>query len=305
MRVFVTGASGYIGHAVAKAFRMKGHTVYGLVRTGENAQILSLEELYPIVGQLENPESYAKVLEDAEVVVHCAFDSSEKGVERDAVALDVILNAVNKNSLPRILIYTSGIWVYGNTGLRVVDEACPLNPIDIVKWRPDHEERVLKATSHNLRTIIIRPGCVYGGVGGLTNLLFTSTHNGKVVIPGSGTNRWAMVHVDDLAQAYVLAAEKELSYIILNIVDDSCPTLHGIALAVAKVAGLSEEIQSISPEEGQQQFGFLTEGLMVDQQVSNNRAKRILNWFPYHPSFINDVEIYYNSWKVAQEVQGF
>ena len=137
MRIFVTGASGYIGHAVAKAFRAKGHSVFGLVRADDQARQLMLEEITPVMGDLEQPHSYQGVLKNVEVAVHCAFDySSEKGVERDAATIDAILQIFSKSPLPRTFIYTSGVWVYGSRGYELVDESMPLKPLDVVKWRP-------------------------------------------------------------------------------------------------------------------------------------------------------------------------
>jgi nucleoside-diphosphate-sugar epimerase len=305
MRVFVTGASGYIGNVVARTFREKGHTVYGLVRSQENADLLSLNEIWPVFGELEKLESYAKILEEVEVVVHCAFDATEKGVERDLTFIDAVLNTYSKSSLSHAFIYTSGVWVYGSTGYKTVDEASPLNPIDIVKWRPEHEQKILKATSPYLRTVVMRPGCVYGSVGGLTNFFFTSTQNGAVSMVGNGRNRWTMVHVQDLAHAYVSAAEKEVTGVILNVTDDTNPTVQDLAEAVARSAGKPGQIHSLSSEEAEKQFGSLVQGLTIDQEVNNARIKRLLHWQIHHASFIHDVDIYYNAWKATQQIHEF
>lgn len=302
MRVFITGASGYIGHAVARAFRDKGHTVYGLVRTKENADLLSLDEIWPIIGEMEKPETYAPILNDVEVVVHCAFENSAHGIEREKTFIDHVLNKFSRGNLSHTFIYTSGIWVYGSTGHRVVDESNALNPIDLVKWRPEHEQKVLKSTSPILKTVVIRPGIVYGGVGGLTNLFFTSIQNGSVRLIGEGHNHWAMIHVRDLAAAYVAAAEKEISNVIFNVVDDASPTMQEIVNAIANSAGISRQVRSISEKEAEELFGPVTQGLLIDQQVNNARVKRLLGWHIHHSSFIKDVDIYYHAWKTAQSI---
>lgn len=305
MRVFVTGASGYIGHAVARAFRDKGHTVYGLVRTKENADLLSLDEIWPIIGEMEKPETYEQALNEIEVVVHCAFENSDQAVQRERTFLDHVLKKFSQGDLSHTFIYTSGVWVYGPTGHKVVDESNTLNPIDLVKWRPEHEQLVLKTTSSILKTVVIRPGCVYGGVGGLTNLFFTSTQNGSVTIVGDGRNRWAMIHVRDLAAAYVRAAEKEISNVVLNVVDDASPTVLGLAEAIAISAGVQGKIHSISQEEGEKLFGPVVQGLLLDQQVNNARVKRLLGWHIHHPAFVKDVDLYYHAWKTAQSMSEF
>lgn len=302
MRVFVTGASGYIGHEVAKAFRAKGHTVYGLVRSEGNAHLLSLEEIWPVMGDLANPESYRQILNDVEVVVHCAFDySSDKGIELDEKTINTVLQTFSQSSLPRSFIYTSGVWVYGSKGHQMVDESTPLNPLEIAKWRPAHEEKILKATSSQLRTVVLRPGHVYGGIGGLFNIMFTSTQEGTTKMIGEGHNRWPMIHVQDLAYAYVSAAEKELTGIVLNVVDDSTATVREMAEAVARAAKIDGKIQVTSVEEAKNQLGLMAEGFAIDLTVNNSRIKRLLGWQIHHAPFVYEADLYYNAWKTTQE----
>jgi nucleoside-diphosphate-sugar epimerase len=306
MRVFVTGASGYIGHAVAKAFRAKGHTVYGLVRSEGDAHLLSLEEVRPVMGDLGQPESYRKALDEVEVAVHCAFDfSSDKGVELDGKTIDTVLQAFSQSSLPRSFIYTSGVWVYGSSGHEMVDESTPLKPLEIVKWRPEHEEKVLKATSPKLRTVVLRPGHVYGGIGGLFNILYTSTQNGAAKMVGEGHNRWPMIHVQDLAYAYVSAAEKELTGVVLNVVDDSTATVREMTEAIARAANIEGKIQAVSLDEAKNEFGPLAEGFAIDLTVNNSRIKRLLGWQIHHAPFIYEVDLYYNGWKTTQDSDEF
>jgi nucleoside-diphosphate-sugar epimerase len=300
MRILVTGASGYIGHAVAKAFRAKGHRVYGMVRSQEDAHLLSIDEITPVLGDLNQPDSYKKILDEVEVAVHCAFDPSGQGVTQDAKTIDIIVQSFSKSPLPRLFIYTSGVWVYGSAGHQLVDEATPLHPIDIVKWRPAHEEKVLKAATSNFKTVVLRPGCVYGSGGGLTNLLFSSTLNKSVTVINDGHYRWPMIHVQDLAHAYVSSAEKELTSVVLNVVDDSSATVREMAEAIAKCAKIDGKIQSLTYEQALKQFGPLVQGLTIDLQVNNSRIKRLLGWQIHHAPFINDVDIYYNAWKATQ-----
>lgn len=306
MRIFVTGAVGYIGHAVAKAFRAKGHTVYGLVRSDEDARLLSLDEIWPIQGDLEQPESYKKILNEVEVAIHCAFDfSSEKGVDQEAKTIDTILQVFAQSSLPRSFIYTSGVWVYGSRGYQMIDESMPLKPLECVKWRPAHEEKVLKATSPKLRTVVMRPGHVYGGIGGLTNILFTSTENGSVVIAGEGHNRWPMVHLQDLAYAYVSAIEKELTGVIFNVVDDSTATLREMAEAIARVANLEGKIEVLPVDKAKEQYGPLVEGFTIDLTVNNSRIKRLLGWQIHHAPFIYEADLHYKTWRTTQDYEEF
>jgi nucleoside-diphosphate-sugar epimerase len=294
MRVFMTGITGYIGSAVAEAFRHAGHSVSGLVRSNEKIPELRRRELIPVLGNLNRHDSYLQAIQDAEVIVHCAADYSSEAAANEAEFIHSVLNL--SKSATRTIIYTSGVWSIGNTGDAVADESSPNHPIKLVKWRPAHVELLLNATSPHLRTVIISPGCIYGESGSLTALWFASAQEGMVEIVGEGHNRWAMVHLRDLAQAYVMAAEQELTGTLLNIVDDSHYTVREMATAVAKAANASEKLRFLSPAEAEKKYGEPVEGLLIDQQVSNERAARLLGWRPRHHDFIQDIELYYHAW---------
>ena len=295
MRVFITGATGYIGRAVADAFSHAGRHVYGLVRSEEKAKQLRKAEIVPIIGDLAKPETFKSAVHDAEVLIHCAFETSAKGLELENRTVDTLLTEASKSNKIKAFIYTSGVWVIGNTNCTLVDEAMPLQPLDLVRWRVYVEERVLNASSNRLRAVVLRPGIVYGGSEGIISFWFESTKKGVIEIVGEGHNYWPMIHYRDLAEAYRLTAEKELNGIALNIVDDSLHPVKEMALAVSKTANV-HKIKSLTYEEAVQQFGPVAEGLLADQQISNERAKRLLGWHPKHRSFITDIDLYYNAW---------
>src|SRR5256884_4383748 len=206
MRVFVTGATGYVGFAVATALRRAGHDVYGLTRAAAKVPQLARQEIRAVIGDIGDPKSYADTAEACSVLVHAAFESSASAVSKDKTAVDALIEAGRRGAQPKTLIYTSGVWVHGDAGGKLVDETDPLKPIKLVAWRPAHEQLVLQAKA--VRGLVIRPGCVYGGRGVLTGAWFEAGAGGKPpTVVGSGHNRWTMVHVDDLAAAYGRAAE--------------------------------------------------------------------------------------------------
>lgn len=300
MRVFITGASGYVGKAVAEAFRQAGHQVTGLVRSEEKALELKRAEIIPLLGDLAKPETYMKAIKNAEVVIHCGFENSPQGVTIEGTVVGALLEGTRSaGTSARTLLYTSGVWTIGSTGSAIADEASPKHPIDLVKWRVAMEDRLFQASSRHLRTVVLSPGCVYGGAGRLTNMWFSSAQEGSVEIVGQGQNRWAMVHYRDLAQAYLLAAEKELSGVVLNVTDNTRYTVEEMALAAAQAAEIPGKIHLLSEKEAEKKYGKLTQGLLIDQQVSSERASRLLGWHPRHKSFISDISLYYQSWKAG------
>ncbi|HSB33549.1 MAG TPA: NAD-dependent epimerase/dehydratase family protein, partial [Nitrospirota bacterium] len=213
---------------------------------------------------------------------------------------ETLLRAGKAGARPKTIIYTSGVWVHGNTGEKVVDETTPLTPARLVAWRPAHEAMVLEAGE--IRGIVIRPGVVYGRKGGLTSSWFyvvLREHALKVI--GDGTNRWSMVHVDDLAHAYVRAAESGLAGEIFNIVDSSRNTVTEMAQAAARAAGYTGTIQYIPLEQAMKEMGPYAECLALDQHVDGGKAMRMLSWTPRHLNFVDGIETYFPAWKAWQE----
>jgi nucleoside-diphosphate-sugar epimerase len=300
MKVFITGATGYVGFSVASAFRHAGHEVWGLTRSEEKARMLVQNEIHPVIGNMQKPESYSKTAEECSVLVHAAADLSGETVDLDRRTVETFLRASKAGARPKTVIYTSGVWVHGNTGDRLVDETSPLSPARLVAWRPAHELVVLEAGG--LRGIVIRPGCVYGRQGGLTNSWFEDAYRGNALkVIGDGTNRWSMVHGDDLARAYVRAAASGLVGEIFNICDSSRSTVTEMARAAAWAAGYTGKIQYVPLKDAVKEMGPYAECLALDQHVDGSKAMRMLGWIPRHQSFVDGIETYFAAWKARQE----
>src|SRR5204863_6520564 len=246
MQVFVTGATGYIGFAVSAALRRAGHRVWGLARSETKARRLAQHEIEPVIGDLADPKTYLEVASDCALLVNTAFDYSADGVAKDKTAIDTLLEAGRRGAKPKTLVFTSGAWVYGDTSDRMVDETTPPNPTKLVAWRPAHEQIVLQAAG--VRGLVIRPGDVYGGPGGLTGQWFAGPSAGKPpLVAGGGRNRVPMVHIDDLADAYVRIGESGLAGEIFNVNDRSRFTVLEIATAAARDAAQQAAVQPTPP----------------------------------------------------------
>jgi nucleoside-diphosphate-sugar epimerase len=292
MQIFLTGATGYIGFAVSTALRRRGHRVWGLARNDTKAARLARHEINPVIGDLADPKSYADVAAQCSVLIHTAFDYSEGGVAKNKLTIESLLDAARRGAQPKTFIFTSGAWVYGDTGDQMVDETTPLNPIKLVAWRPAHEQLVLRATG--VRSLVIRPGCVYGGAGGLTAPWFSKP--GEAVV-GDRRNRWTMVHLDDLADAYVRAAESGLAGEIFNVTDRSRFTVLELATAAARAAGYKGEISLLPLAEARKTMGDFADALALNQHLDSSKAVRLLGWQPRHGGFLDEVEVLYRAWK--------
>src|SRR5258706_621281 len=194
MRIFLTGATGYIGGAVLEALVRAGHDVTALVRDNEKAARVAARGARPVIGNLGEPDSYRAVADAQDGYIHTAFDgSSGRGPAIDRIALETIVAAAKRprtagSTAPqtRFIIYTSGVWVLGRTPEPAAENA-PGNPIPLVSWRPEHEDYILKSRTDGLRTIVVRPGVVYGRSEGLVGDLFKAAPNGLVRVVADGT----------------------------------------------------------------------------------------------------------------------
>jgi nucleoside-diphosphate-sugar epimerase len=298
MKIFVTGGSGYIGNSVARAFRRAGHEVSALVRNEEKAKRVWSDELRPVLGDLRSPESWAKEAQAADVIVHCAAEMSKDFADLDKSSTERLIAYSKEGNRQRTFIYTSGVWVYGNTGLNRVNESSPLTPFAMVSWRPAVEELALRASSERLLTAVVRPGCVYGGRGSLTSSWFESAEKeGAARIVGDGKNRWAMIHVEDLADAYVRLAHARVRGEVLNVTDRSRYTVGEMAAAATRATGRGADFKTWPVAEAAKVMGPFAEALALDQHVDSWKAVQLLNWNPRFGGFVDDAELYFQAWK--------
>ena len=297
MRVFVTGATGHVGFRVAHAFRRAGHHVLGLTRSDAGAARLDRHEIRPVVGTMQDPGSW-KGAEEASVLVHVASDQKSDIWAADRAAVEGLLSLAGKGAFSKTLVYTSGVWVYGSTGDRLADESTPPAPLPMSVPRVEIEKSVL--TAAGVRGIVMRPGCVYGYGGSITAMLFGGAAAGALEVPGDGHNRWATVHADDCADAYVRAASSGLSGEIFNVTDRSRAPVRRLVTAAARAAGFTGEIRWVPLDEARRKMGGFADALALDQHVDSRKAVLRLGWQPTHGGFEDDVDTYYAAWKAAQ-----
>ena len=150
MRIFITGGTGYIGNAVALTLRARGHDVAALVRAGADASSLRHRGVVCITGDLGSLPSIANTLSEYDAYIHAAFSPTADAVTLDRTAVDVFTSAGS------YFLFTSGVWVLGNSDGRRLDEGSPVNPLSLVAWRPSHEQLVLRSG----RNAVLRPGIV-------------------------------------------------------------------------------------------------------------------------------------------------
>jgi len=301
MKIFITGATGFIGFAVASNLARMGHQVYGLARSPEKARRLAAAEVTPVTGEMGKPETYLPAANQCQVLIHCAAEYSAHYMELDRRTVDALLKCARDSAQPRLFVYTSGCWVYGGTGLAPADESTPLKPPAMVARRVETENLVLAANAGRVRTIVVRPGCVYGGSGSLTASWFESAEKeGAARIVGDGNFRWTMVHLADLAEGYRLVAESHLGGEVFNFSDRSRFTVLECARAASLAATGADRVIATAVQEAAKTLGPMAECLVLDQHVDSSKAVRLLGWQPRHGGFVDGAAQYYGAWNASR-----
>ena len=306
MRIFLTGATGYIGAAVLDALVRGGHDVTALVRNNEKARGVAKRGGHPVIGDLADPESYRAAAEAQDGYVHAAFDArSGRGAAIDRLVIDTILAAARRPRTAgataparRFVIYTSGVWVLGSTPDPATEDA-PINPVQHVSWRPDHEQLMASANSDHLRTVIVRPGVVYGGGVGIVGDLFKSASNGLVRVVGDGNNHWPLVYDRDLADLYARLAVREDAAGVYHANDEGDERVNDIVSAIKPYLPVKPDVRHVPIDEARHKMGTYADALVLDQVVRSPRA-RALGWTPTLHSVAGNAARLLEEWRAAR-----
>ena len=293
MRIFLTGGTGYIGSAVLDAFVRAGHRVDALVRNSEKAALVQERGGNAVLGDASDPKTYADAAAAADGVVLTAFEESPRGVKIDESTIDTVLAGPVKPG--RFIIYTSGIWVLG-PALNPVDENAPVNPIELAAWRPAHEARVLNAATAGWRTVVIRPGIVYGSGRGIVGDVLNDAANSLIRIIGPGDNHWPLVYDRDLADLYLRTATNPEAEGIYHANDEGDETVNDIVAAISEHAKTTPSVRRVPLAEAKQKMGPYAEALALDQVVRSPRA-RAIGWTPSLRSVAGNAARLFEEWR--------
>jgi nucleoside-diphosphate-sugar epimerase len=286
MRVFVTGAAGFIGSATTRELIANGHDVLGLARSDDNAK--ALEKLGARIhrGSLEDLDSLRQGAKETDGTIHLAFihdfsKFAENG-QIDKRAIDAMGNALAGSNKP--FIVTSGTLLV--TPGRLATEEDPVMP-----GLPRMSETAgLAFAARGVRAMAVRLPQVHGGDGkcGLVNLfLDIAREKGVCAYIGDGTNRWSGAHRLDVARLYRLALEKGLAGKSYHAVADEGVTARDIAEIVGR--HLKLPVVSISQDEAPAHFGAMAMFAGMDGAASSALTQRWLGWKPTQVGMIADI----------------
>ncbi|GAA2750301.1 NAD-dependent epimerase/dehydratase family protein [Kitasatospora cinereorecta] len=284
MKVLVLGATGYIGAAVVELLEADGHEIVRLVR---DATALPPGAAVA-VGDLTDPASLrAAVTDGIDAVVNVAAPTGDEAL--DTAAVDALLEPLRGTG--RAYVHTSGVWVLGATGDEAVDEDATTRPIPIVAHRRRIERRVLAAAGEDVRAVVLRPGIVYGRGGGIPGQMTRwAEESGTGRYVGTAAVRWPMVHVDDLAELYLLALAKAEEGTVLHGIAHEAVPVAALAAAADLAAGGTGRAEPWPFADAAETLGApFAEALALNQVVTGHRAVAELGWRPRRPHPLTDL----------------
>lgn len=299
MRVLVLGATGFIGFPAAQAFARAGHIVYGLTRNAAKSKSLAAEEIIPIVGDPAEPSQWLtkSLVSTLDVIIEAIGGTDIKTISSN------LLEAVTKASTefrpphaPKLtFIYTSGTWVHGDSlSLFGVSDTTPLlNPTELVQWRPAFEQQVIHHTI--LNGIVIRPALLYGKSASILEYAFKPASEGQVTWWNPPDARFALIHTDDLAELYVLAAEKAqlVRGKIFDAANDFTESVDDFLKKLVEVSGAKGPVVYRDPT------NLFEKAITTTSLLRPYLARSLLGWRPRKAGLVDYLEIYYNAWKAS------
>lgn len=298
-RILVTGATGFVGSAVARALLSSNHEVMGLVRDPRRADELAARGMTVLEGDMTAPASYVPTVEGVDAVIHTAqlavpgrlTPARAREVFRaDAVMTSPLAGACVRSN--RRLVYTGGCFDWGDRGEAWIDEATPLDPSPMGVGHARQARFLDEAhTREGLDVVRLSPGFVYGPGGLLKSAFVDQARQRRLRCIGRGQNWWSCVHVDDLAAAYVAAVTSAAPGAVYAVTDGEPIRLRDLTDCVTDAMG-APRVGS-APKALLRAFlgRTLVNSLVTSFKIDPSRIRKDLRWAPRHPRFQDGVVV--------------
>jgi len=289
MRVFLTGATGFIGSRIIPELRAAGHEVLGLTRSDAGARALEAAGAQVHRGDLEEPDTLRAGADQADAVIHTAFDHDFSNFlancDKDRRAIEAMGAALKGSNRP--LLITSG------TGIGNPDSGGPATEDVLNRNHPNpraaSELAGAALLDAGVNIVSMRLPQVHDTVkqGLVSPFIDLSKAKGVVAYIGEGTNRWPAAHVLDVARLYVLAVERSAPGARYHALAEEGIPVRDIAETVG--AGLNLPVISLTPEEAPAHFGWLAMFAGLDLPASSTKTRKLLGWQPTGPGLLDDL----------------
>jgi nucleoside-diphosphate-sugar epimerase len=289
MRIFVTGAPGFIGSRLVPELIEAGHNVLGLTRSETGAEALRKMGAEVKHGNIEDLDSLRQGAADSDGVIHLAFNHDfsqfQTNCDNDHKAIVAIGEVLQGSNRPFVI--TSGTAIASNVDGKPSTEDGPT-----AAWNPRaaSEAATRELAERGVDTSVVRLPQVHDTYkqGLVPYVTMTARQKGKSVYVGDGSNRWPAAHVSAVAQLYRLAFEKAERGAIYHAVDEEGISMKAIAEALGR--GLKVPVASIKPEEVAEHFGWLGHFIGHDMPSSSAITRKKLGWTPTGPGLIADLD---------------
>jgi nucleoside-diphosphate-sugar epimerase len=289
MRIFLTGATGFIGSRIIPELLSAGHEVLGLTRSDAGARSLEAAGAQVHRGDLEHPDTLRAGAEQADAVIHTAFDHNFSNFvancEKDRRVIEAMGGALKGSNRP--LLITSG------TGSGIPDSGGPAIEDVLNRNHPNPRASELAGQAlldMGVNVVSIRLPQVHDTVkqGFVSPFIELSKAKGVVAYIGEGLNRWPAAHVLDVAKLYVLAVDRLAPGARYHAVAEEGVPVRDIAEVVS--TGLNLPIVSLTPEEAPAHFGWLAMFAGLDLPASSAKTRELLGWQPTGPGLLEDLK---------------
>ncbi|WP_343717508.1 NAD-dependent epimerase/dehydratase family protein [Inquilinus sp.] len=294
MTIFLTGASGYIGGAVAVRLLRDGHRIRGLVRSPEKAARLQALGIEPVIGDLSDTTLLAREAEAADAVINTASAD-------DRAAVEALLDALAGSGKP--FLHTSGTSVVADDARgewasdRIYDEDTPVEPVSGKAARVAIDRMIVEAAGRGVRSAVLCNSLIYGTGPGLNPdsvqipaLVAQARKTGVVRHIGRGLNIWSNVHVDDMADLYALALDRASAGAFYYVENGEASFAEATA-AIARRLGLgAPQPWPVDDAIAALGFGHAVYSLGSNSRVRGKRARAELGWAPKHGSLTGWIE---------------
>ncbi|NML44520.1 SDR family oxidoreductase [Ramlibacter sp. G-1-2-2] len=286
MRVFVTGATGWVGSAVVQELVAHGHSVTGLARAPEKATALAAQGAQVLLGTLDDLDRLQEAAASADAVIHTAFNHDfsrfAQNAEQDQRAIEAFGSVLRGTDKP--LVVTSGVALLA-PGRLATEEDIPARGPSYPR-KSEATARELAAQGVFATTMRLAPSVHGAGDHGFVpQLIAIARRTGVSGYLGEGSNRWAAVHRRDAARAYRLVLEKgtreQHAY---HAIADEGVAFRAIAESIGRHLGLPVERRE--PEH----FGWLGSFAAIDMAASSERTRSVLGWQPQEPGLLADLD---------------
>ncbi len=284
MRVFVTGASGWVGATVVRDLRDHGHEVLGLARSDPSAQLAQAAGAQVLRGSLDDLEVLQQAARDSDAVIHTAFNHDfsrfAENAAQDRRAIEAIGAALEGSD--RMLLVTSGLAGMGAPGRLAHEDDRPAG--DFPRFS-ESAAQALAARGVRAGTVRLAPSVHGLGDHGFVPILIgIARATGVSAYPGEGSNLWAGVHRLDAAPVYRLALEQGLPLPVYHATADEGVPFKAIAEVIGRQLGLP--VESREPEH----FGWFARFASAEIGATSQRTREALGWAPTQPGLLSDLD---------------